>query len=48
MKSLNNLDTKHKERVYKKCQEKGLQFLATNTTDDDELDIITFEGESDD
>ena len=34
------LDDKSRERLYKKCREKGLQFIATRTTNDSEL-IVT-------
>ena len=35
------LSTKMREALYGKCKEKGLQFIATRTTDDDELTVIT-------
>jgi len=35
-----NLSTKNRETLYAKCREKGLQFIATRTTDDSEL-IVT-------
>ena len=34
------LSTANKERLYNKCKEKGLQFISTRTTDDDELTVI--------
>lgn len=32
--------TKMREELYRKCKEKGLQFIATRTTDDDDLTVI--------
>ena len=34
------LDTKSREKLYKKCKDKGLQIIATRVTDSDELEII--------
>lgn len=34
------LSTALREKLYKKCKEKGLQFIATRTTDDDTLTVI--------
>ena len=34
------LATDMRENLYKKCKEKGLQFIATRTTDDNELTVI--------
>lgn len=34
------LSTDWKERLYGKCKDKGLQFIATRTTDDDDLTVI--------
>lgn len=34
------LSTKLREKLYKKCKEKGLQFIATRTTDDSDLSVI--------
>ena len=34
------LDDANRERLYRKCKEKGLQFIATRTTNDNEL-IVT-------
>lgn len=31
------LDDKNREKLYRKCREKGLQFIATRTTNDNEL-----------
>lgn len=36
------LSTELRDKLYKKCKEKGLQFIATRTTDDDELTVIEF------
>jgi hypothetical protein len=33
------LDDKSRENLYRKCKEKGLQFIATRTTNDNELKI---------
>ena len=30
-----------RETLYKKCQDKGLQFIATRTTDDNEFTVVT-------
>ena len=35
------LSTSVRETLYKKCKEKGLQFIATRTTDDEDLTVIT-------
>lgn len=35
------LSTPVRETLYKKCKEKGLQFIATRTTDDEDLTVIT-------
>ena len=34
------MSTKMREELYRKCKEKGLQFIATRTTDDDDLTVI--------
>lgn len=34
------LSTEWKNRLYSKCKEKGLQFIATRTTDDDEMSVV--------
>lgn len=34
------LSTEWKNRLYQKCKEKGLQFIATRTTDDDEMSVV--------
>jgi len=34
------LATDMREKLYKKCKEKGLQFIATRTTDDSELTVV--------
>lgn len=34
------LSTKLRMQLYKKCKEKGLQFIATRTTDDEDLTVI--------
>lgn len=34
------LSTQNREILYNKCKEKGLQFIATRTTDDEELTVI--------
>ena len=34
------LSTANRERLYDKCKAKGLQFIATRTTDDNELEVI--------
>lgn len=34
------LSTEWKNRLYAKCKEKGLQFIATRTTDDDEMSVV--------
>ena len=33
------LSTENRNRLYAKCKEKGLQFIATRTTDDNELEV---------
>lgn len=33
------LTAENRNRLYKKCKDKGIQFLATRTTDDDELTV---------
>ena len=35
------LSTGTREALYKKCKDKGLQFIATRTTDDPDLTVIT-------
>ena len=35
------LSTSVREALYKKCKDKGLQFIATRTTDDEDLTVIT-------
>lgn len=35
------LSTPVREALYKKCKDKGLQFIATRTTDDEDLTVIT-------
>lgn len=34
------MSTKMRESLYQKCKEKGLQFIATRTTDDEDLTVI--------
>ena len=34
------LSTDMKEKLYQKCKDKGLQFIATRTTDDDDLTVV--------
>jgi exonuclease SbcC len=34
------LSTENRERLYKKCKDKGLQFIATRTTDDEDLTVV--------
>lgn len=34
------MSTKMREDLYRKCKEKGLQFIATRTTDDEDLTVI--------
>ena len=34
------LSTKMRDALYKKCKERGLQFIATRTTDDPDLTVI--------
>lgn len=34
------MSTKMRESLYKKCKDKGLQFIATRTTDDEDLTVI--------
>lgn len=36
------LSTEMRERLYSKCDEKGLQYIATRTTDDKELIVVEF------
>ncbi|WP_312370874.1 hypothetical protein [Lachnoclostridium sp.] len=36
------LSTELRDKLYQKCKDKGLQFIATRTTDDDELTVIEF------
>lgn len=33
------LSDENRDKLYKKCKEKGLQFIATRTTNSDELEI---------
>ena len=35
------LSSEWKNRIYQKCKEKGLQFIATRTTDDNEFTVVT-------
>lgn len=35
------LSNKNRDKLYAKCREKGVQFIATRTTDDDELVVTT-------
>lgn len=35
------LATDLREKLYRKCKEKGLQFIATRTTDDDTMTVVT-------
>lgn len=35
------LSSAWKNRIYQKCREKGLQFIATRTTDEDEFEVTT-------
>lgn len=37
------LDTANREKLYQKCKEKGLQFIATRVTDSDELEVTEIE-----
>ena len=37
---IERLATGMREKLYQKCRNKGLQFIATRTTDDDELNVI--------
>lgn len=37
---IEKLSTEKRERIYRKCKEKGLQFIATRTTDDSDL-VVT-------
>lgn len=39
---IEKLSTKNKDELYAKCKEKGLQFIATRTTDSEELIITEF------
>lgn len=34
------LSTDNRNRLYAKCKDKGLQFIATRTTDDNELEVV--------
>jgi hypothetical protein len=34
------MSTNLREQLYQKCKDKGLQFIATRTTDDEELTVI--------
>lgn len=34
------LSTRMRKELYRKCRDKGLQFIATRTTDDDELTVV--------
>ena len=34
------MSTKMRESLYKKCKDKGLQFIATRTTDEEDLTVI--------
>ena len=34
-----NLTSENREKLYEKCREKGLQMIATRTTEDDELTV---------
>ena len=34
-----------REKLYQKCKEKGLQFVATRTTDDEDLTVIELQEE---
>ena len=36
------LSTEWKNRLYHKCEEKGLQYIATRTTDADEMTVVEF------
>ena len=38
--SLEKLSETNRNELYKICKEKGLQIIATRTTDNDELNII--------
>jgi len=35
------LSSSLREKLYKKCKEKGLQFIATRTTDTSEMEVVT-------
>ena len=35
------LATDLREKLYQKCKDKGLQFIATRTTDDDTMTVVT-------
>lgn len=37
---IERLSEANRRRIYDKCKEKGLQFIATRTTDSDELEVI--------
>ena len=34
------LSSENRDRLYKKCKDKGLQFIATRTTDDEDLTVV--------
>ena len=37
---IEKLSAQNRERMYEKCRENGLQFIATRTTDADELEVV--------
>lgn len=37
---MEKLSTENRERLYKKCKDKGLQFISTRTTDEEDLTVI--------
>lgn len=37
---IEKLSTELREKLYKKCKEKGIQFISTRTTDDEDLTVI--------
>lgn len=37
---IEKLSAQNRDRIYKKCRETGLQFIATRTTDSDELEVV--------
>lgn len=37
---IEKLSAQNRDRMYKKCRENGLQFIATRTTDADELEVV--------